>query len=85
MIHTIQDRNIFNVVRAHTFKTGNIEAVLLRIRTALVMGVDPARPAEIVFRRPGIELVDGQRLMTLDHLQVSQAYRGNDCAPAASL
>jgi hypothetical protein len=49
--------NLLNLERVDSVQTSNVEGVLLRIRTALVMGVNAAIAAEIVLGCARIELV----------------------------
>ena len=68
----ITDRNIAEIEGIYAFKTTNIEAELGRIRAALVVRVDAASFAKIVFGCFGIELRDAQMLRTLHDFELAE-------------
>ena len=68
----------------HPLQTTDVETVFIRIGSSLVMGVDAANRAEIVFRSPGIELIQTELLCALGDFQASHRNRRHDGAPPAA-
>src|SRR5215469_18266968 len=62
MVDPIDNRHVRKVERTYALQAGDIDAVLVWVRAAAMVGVDAARRAEIVLRRPRIEAIEGQRL-----------------------
>jgi hypothetical protein len=85
VIHTIENLYRFKIKRVHNiFQTSDVEAELIRIGATLVMRVDTAYGAEIVFGRSGIELIEPQLILAPDDLQTACGYRCDDGGPAST-
>ena len=67
VIDAIHGRNRAELERVHTFQTPDVVSVLVRIRAPLMVRVDSAVATEIVLRRARIELVQRERVGTLDN------------------
>ena len=68
----------------YALEAGNIEAVLIWIRTTLVVGVDATFGTEKMLGGTGIKLVKAERVRSLDDLDTVQRYRcHNSAAPSA--
>lgn len=66
MVHTVVRWHVRDIERVYTFETAHVVAIFVRIRAALVMRIDAAIGAEIVFRRFGVELIQLQHIMPFD-------------------
>ena len=62
MTNPIDHRYVFEVKRAHTLETGDVDAILVGVRTTSVVCVDAAFGAEIVFRHTRVKLIKAQRI-----------------------
>ena len=82
VIDAVFHRDIRDGKRVHTFQAADVEAVLLRVGSALVMRVDAADAAEVVPRRVRVELVELQMLFALDNAQPCQRHGGHHGALA---
>ena len=60
MVDAIGPGHRAQIARVHAFDAGGIDAVFVRVRAALVVGVDAAGPAKIVFRGFRAPLVERQ-------------------------
>lgn len=60
MAGTVVDRNLVKIERTDPLKARNIDAVLLRIGTTLVMRIDAAARTEVMLRGVGVELINGK-------------------------
>ena len=69
MMHPVHDRHRLEIERAQPLKTGDVDAILVRIRAALVVGIDAAMGAEIMPRSHGVELIDGELVRALQNVQ----------------
>ena len=67
MIYAIHDGNIFQEVRIDVFQAADVVPVLVRERPPLVMRVDAAVGAEVVLGDFGVELVELEMLLALQH------------------
>lgn len=81
MGYSVHHQNFGEIKGAYAVQTGDVDADLRGQRAALMMGVDATDLAEIVFRRAGVELIEGQAVMALADVDVFQP-RG-DCNRAA--
>lgn len=79
------DRHFLKVKRTHSFNARNIDAELVRRRTALVKGVDTAAGTEVMLGFASVELVKRQRLFALQHLDVVQVGRYRHCTTHAAI
>ncbi len=61
----VVNHHLAEIERREAFEAGNVDAKLMRIRAALVMGVDAADRAEMMLGRPGIEAVGRELVLTL--------------------
>ena len=60
-MHPVAGRHLSQIERVDPLKTGEVVAIFRRIGSALVIGVDAADAAEVVFRGAGVELVAAKR------------------------
>lgn len=60
MIQTVERRHVCNIKRVDPVEAPDVEAVLLGIGAALMMGIDAANGAEVVFGCLGVELIQPQ-------------------------
>jgi hypothetical protein len=84
MVNTIISGHIFEIERVDPFEAANIVTILMGIGTPLVMGVNTADRAEVVFGSFGIEFIEFQRILTLEELNPRQRHRANHCALTAT-
>ena len=63
MSDPIEDRHFVEIERAYTFQTSCINALLIGIRAAPVMGMDPAFGTEVVVRHFSIESINRQHVL----------------------
>lgn len=78
MVHPVHDLDLRKVERADPREAGHVYAVFIRVRAALMVGVNPAYPTKIMLRRSGIELVKRQIFRTLNDLDPVQRGRNRD-------
>jgi hypothetical protein len=78
IVHPVHNLDLRKVERADPRETGHVYAVFIRVRAALMMGIDPAYPTKIMLRRSGIELVKCQIARTLNDLDPVQRGRNRD-------
>jgi hypothetical protein len=74
-VGAFQNWHFGKIKRTDTVDTGCIHAKLVRVRPSLVMRVDSADRAEIVFRGVGVELVAAEPVVTLDEGYVTNPSR----------
>src|ERR1700704_3127160 len=79
VIDTVIGRHMGNVEGIDALQATYVETVLLRVRTALMVRVDPAVATEIVLRSHGIELIDLQNLPTFDNSYGRQGNGSDYC------
>lgn len=83
MVHAIQNLYrlqlewIFNALEA-----ADIKAECIGLGAALVVRVDATDRAEIVLRRPGIELIKTQIFLARNNFKPIERHGGNDGAPS---
>ena len=65
----VHDRDRLEIERAEALETGNVDAIFVRVRAALVVGVDAAMGAEIMPRGHGVELIDGELVRATQNVQ----------------
>lgn len=83
--YAVHDRHLGEVEWADAFETRDIDAVLLRIRAALVMGVDAALRTEEMLGLAGIEPVAGQLVLAPDDMQAAQGRGHRDRAAHSAI
>ncbi|KKC99198.1 hypothetical protein KY46_13935 [Photobacterium halotolerans] len=64
MVHTVIYGDIIQFKGIYPFKTGNIKAILFRMRSALMMRVNTADRTKIMFRSMGIKLIKAEFVFT---------------------
>src|SRR5690606_8726533 len=69
------NRYFLKIEGAHAFNTGHIHTILLRVGAALMEGINPAMRTEIMPGLPGVELIKGQSILPLLHLNICQVAR----------
>jgi hypothetical protein len=74
-MYSVNDLHLGEVKRAQPLQAGNVDAILLRIRSPLMMGVDPALRAEIVLGRVRVELIKRQQIFAGQDRDVSKIGR----------
>ena len=60
VIYAVQRRDLRDIERIDSLEASEIEAVLFGIGAALMMGIDAANGAEVVFGCLGVELIQPQ-------------------------
>jgi hypothetical protein len=75
MVNPILHGNVGYGEGVDAFQTPDVEPVLMRIRAALVMGVDAADAAEVVLGGVGVELVELEVFFTLYQAESGQEHR----------
>ena len=83
--HAIHHRHLGEVEWADAFQTRNVDAVLVRIRTALVMGVDAALRTKEMLGFARIEPVAGQLVLAPDEAQAPQCRGHRDRSAHAAI
>src|SRR5690606_2053192 len=71
MIDPVIDGHLVEIEGADPRQAGNVDAVLSRVRSSLMVCVDAASGAEVVLRGPRIETVDGELIPAGEHGQVA--------------
>ncbi len=64
MIDSVINNGGAKVIRVDAIKTSNIEAILIGVATPLVVGIDAACPAKIMFGSFCVELIKRQVVCT---------------------
>ena len=82
MVDAIIDWHVWKKVRINAVEAAHVVTVLAGKRASLVMRVDAARGAVVVLGYLGVELVELQRLGTLENANSAEWYRGDDSALA---
>jgi hypothetical protein len=72
MPYTITHHDLSEIKWADAFQARRIDAELLGVGATLMVGVDAALRAEVVLRRPGVELVKRQSLGARSDVQILQ-------------
>lgn len=67
---TFVDRDHVKVKRADAFQAGGVDAVLVGVRAALMVRVDAAFRTEVMLGLEGVELVERQRILSGDDVDV---------------
>ena len=83
VIDPVIGRDRAQIERIDAFQAADVVAVLIRIGAPLVVGVDAAARAEVMFGGTRIELVQPQDILACKYLDPRQRYRCDDC-PFAS-
>ena len=60
MIDTVDPRHTTQITRVYAIENGDVDAVFVRVRPALVVGIDAAGFAKLVFGGVGVELIKRQ-------------------------
>lgn len=81
VVGAVQHRDFREIERAQAFQAGGVDAVLLRVRAALVVGIDAAAGAEIMLGAAGVELVAGEGFGPLGDVDILKL--GGECHGAA--
>lgn len=79
MVNAIIGRHVLNQKGIDALQAADVVAVLFRVRTALVVGVDAAHRAEEVLRGVGVEFITRERRLTLDNPDTRQRDGRHDC------
>jgi hypothetical protein len=80
VIDSVIGRHRRDIERINTLQATHIEAVLLWIRTPLVVCMDSAIGAKVMLRSPRIKLIELQEVLTLNYSYSRQWNRGDDGA-----
>lgn len=81
MVDPVRPCDIAQITRIYTFKARDVDAVFIGVGTALMVGVDAADGAKVVFCGVGAPLVKRQVIRAFDNLQIAQGNGCNDCPP----
>jgi len=84
MVNAILHGNVGYGEGVDAFQTPDVEPVLMRIRAALVMGINAADAAEVVLGCVGIELVELEVFFTLYQTKPGQEHRSHNCSLATA-
>ncbi len=84
MMDSVDCWDISKIKWVDAFKAGDIKSKLLRVGAALMMGVNPADRAEIVFGCHRVELVHAEHVGALCDRQAIKRDGGNDCATSTA-
>ena len=57
MMCTIRHTNLLKIKRAYSFQAGDVDPILARVGATLVVGINTALRAEIMFCRAGVKLI----------------------------
>lgn len=77
----IRDGNLRKIEGTDTFDASDVDTELARVRAALMVGIDPAGLAEIVFSGARMKLITRQIIFALDKFDIRQVCRGGDRTP----
>jgi hypothetical protein len=77
VVHAVGDGHLREVEWADAVQAGDVDAVLVRIGPALVVGVDAAARAEEVLGRAGVESIARQGVLALKNFDATHL-RGDD-------
>ena len=81
MVHAVHYRHVGEIKRRHVFKTGHVHAVFIWVRATLMERVNPADRAEEMPRRPRVEPVLRQLILTSGHGDTRQRCRDHNRGP----
>lgn len=81
MVDAVGPRDAAEVAGVDAVKDGDVHAVFIGVRTALMVGVNAAAFAEPVFGGPGAELVEGQVILSLQDADAGQRSRDDNRPP----
>src|SRR3954463_9412012 len=81
MMHAVKHRDLRKIEWADAVQARHIDAELAGIRPPLMMGIDAAARAEVMLGRPGVELIESQRLGAGGNLQIAE-FGGHRDSPA---
>jgi hypothetical protein len=84
MVDAVVGRHPMDIERIDSLKAPDVVAVLLGIRTPLVVGVDAAVGAEIVLGRVRVELVELEAIGSLDDAKATQWHGSDHCTLATA-
>lgn len=80
MIHTIHDGHLNEIERADAIKTCHIDPIKGVVGPPLVMRIDPAAGAEMMFSHLRVEAIGHQRLLALQYVDRIRLGRDNNGA-----
>src|SRR5262249_1786034 len=72
VVDAVVDDNVLEIERAQPRQASNVHAVLVRIRSSLMVGIDTAFRAKEMLCRTRIELVDGQRFGAAENINAAE-------------
>src|SRR5256885_2270299 len=84
MPQSVMDYDLLEIERRHSLETRHIDAELVGVRAALVVGVDPANTAEMMFGDAGVEAVGRELVFALRDLEGIWRRRNRDGAAHAA-
>ena len=80
MHDTVMHRYLGEIEGTDALKASDVHTVFLRVRPPLMMCVNPAPAAEIVFRNPRVELIKRQQISPFHDLEIMQMGRHGNAA-----
>jgi len=81
VVDPVSDRHNGEVEGADALKAGNIDSMLAGIRTAVVVGINPAPAAKKMLHRAGIETVMAQDILSFGDLHTAGCCHHNHGTP----
>ena len=81
----IHDPDLRKIEGAGAFDAGDVDTELVRVRAALMVGIDAAGLAEIMLCRAGVELVERQIVFAFYELDIRKLSRDGDGAAHAAV
>lgn len=85
VLDSVHDLHLGEVEGAGPFDAGDVDSVLGRVRPPLVVGVDAAGLAEVVFRCAAVEFIEGQVVLTCDEFDIRPVRRDGDGPPHSAI
>ena len=85
MVYAVHDRHVFEIERAHLVEASDIDAILVGIRSPLVMFVDTTMRAKEVLRRACVEAVASQDVLSLQNAAPAHLRRHDDSAAHSAI
>ena len=80
MMDAVHDRDRLEIEWAEPFEASHVDAILIWVRAALMVGIDAAMGTKIVPRGHAIELIDGELVRALQNVQTGYIRRNSDRA-----
>jgi len=81
----VKNHHFGEIEGAYALYAGNINAELAWVRASLMVRIDTADLAEIMFRRSGVELVKRQVFLASDEFNVRKLCRNGNSAPYSAI